>query len=381
MKIGVVTFCNSNNNYGQILQAFALQKFLRKKGHDAYLISYKSTIISFGNLIKDILKCILYFLFRLPKYEEIFLCYKNKQKDRKRDFKSFKNIYLQKSKIEYHSLMELKKNPPEADIYITGSDQVWNNTACKQENAIWYLDFGKKNIIRASYAASSGRKFTEEEVTYLKKYLNSFKFIGVREKGLLNEIQSLGFDCCDIVLDPTLLLSQEDYLSLCKTNKTTNSQKYIFIYILNIQNSSEIYWNQINKYRKEQNLECKIVTSSGYYQAKELIDQEKNIQATIPEWIWYINNAEFIVTTSFHGVVFCIKFQKPFIAIPLKGKYSKGNERIFTLLEKLGLSSRIFSEDKSFAEQVEAPIDWAKVNRLLKDEIEKSEHILNYIIS
>lgn len=382
MIIGIITYWTSDNNYGQILQAYALQKYLKNQGHIAYLIAYIPQRKKVLELIKEITKCFLYLFTRSKKYEEIFLYYKNKWKHRKRRFYQFKHTHLQKSKKTYRSLKELKKNPPEADIYITGSDQVWNNTACDKENGVWYLDFGNKEVVKVSYAASSGRAFSKEEYGYLYKYLSKFRSIGVRESELLNDIKSsIGINHSELVLDPTLLLPKEEYLSLCAPLPKQNKKKYIFLYILNIQTASEIYWEAINEYRKSKHLDCKIVSSSGYYQAKELIRGEKSIQASIPEWISYINNAEFVITTSFHGVVFCIKFQKSFIAIPLKGKYSKGNNRIFTLLEKLGLSSRVFSEDKSFTAQMEAPIDWSSVNKILEKEKEKSCLFLNNIIS
>lgn len=380
MKIGVITYWTSDNNYGQILQAFALQKYLKSKGHDAYLITYIANPPKAYEYIKDFIKCLLYIFLRRSKYEEIFLFYKNKRKNRKRKFKEFKKLHLQKSTKVYHNLYELKQDPPEADIYITGSDQVWNNTACNKENGVWYLDFGKKNIIKSSYAASSGRKFSKEEYPYINNYLSQFKLIGVRENELLNDLNSIGINNSRVVLDPTLLLPQEEYTSLFN-NKRHECNKYIFFYILNIRKASEIYWDEINAFRHSKNLECKIVSASGYYQAKEIIKGEKNIQASIPEWLEYIKNAEFIVTTSFHGVVFCIKFQKPFIVIPLKGKYSKGNDRIYSLLKKLELSNRIYSEDISFGSQIEAPIDWNKVNKLLQKEQEESEHFFKDLIS
>ena len=381
MKIGIITYWMSDDNYGQILQAFSLQKYLSNQGHSTFLIAYTSQSKKLNIYIKEIIKCFIYIITKNFKYEEIFLSYKNKWKNRKRKFKQFKSMYLPRTKKEYFSLEELKQNPPEADIYITGSDQVWNNTACKKENGVWYLDFGNKNIIKASYAASSGRTFSQEEYPYIKKYLSKFKSIGVRECDLLNDIKSIGINQGELVLDPTLLLPKEEFLSLCNKGEKHCKKEYIFLYILNVESASDIDWNTINTYRKNKHLDCKIVSSSGYYQAKELIDEIKNIQASIPEWIWYINNAECVVTTSFHGIVFCIKFQKPFIAIPLKGKYSKSNNRIFTLLEKLGLSSRIFSEDKDFAELIEAPINWLEVNKLLEKEKENSYTFLKNIVS
>lgn len=381
MIIGIITYWTSDNNYGQILQAYALQKYLRNQGHTAYLITYIPHRKKLLEIIKEIIKCFLYLSTKNKKYEETFLFYKNKWKHKKRNFNQFKKTHLLKSKKVYYSLKELQTNPPKADIYITGSDQVWNNTACNKENGVWYLDFGNKEVIKASYAASSGRPLSKEEKEDIYKYLSKFKLIGVREYELLNDIKSIGINRCELVLDPTLLLPKEEYLSFCEANNFHCKKKYIFIYLLNIQTESEIYWNIINTYRKNKNLECKIVNSSGYYQAKKVVNEVKSIQASIPEWICYINNAEFVVTTSFHGVVFCIKFQKPFIAILLKGKYSKGNNRIVTLLEKLELSSRIFSEYKNFAVQVEAPINWARVNELLEKEKQNSYTFLKNIIS
>lgn len=139
------------------------------------------------------------------------------------------------------------------------------------------------------------------------------------------------------------------------------------MYILNISTEEEMYWNAVKKYLHRQNLELKIVYSSGYIQAQQLIKDYPNTLATIPEWINYIDHAQCIITTSFHGVVFCIKMHKPFLAILLTNQFSKGNDRIVSLLNSLNLSERIYDPSHPISSQMERDINWENVeNKLLK---------------
>ena len=178
MQIGIITYWSSDDNYGQQLQCYALQRFLRDKKHNAFLIKYKPTAeqkskwdklkgISIGKLLDKLSSA---------KRKEIainkLLGNENKELNKARMFEKFRNDHLNTTEIEYHSIEELRQNPPEAEVYICGSDQVWNNSLHSKNTAGWYLDFGNPSIRRISYAASIGRNIEKGEQSTFKTYLN-----------------------------------------------------------------------------------------------------------------------------------------------------------------------------------------------------------------
>lgn len=373
MKIGIITYWSSNNNYGQILQCFALQKFLQIQGHTAFLIRYKpqKQKISFiykiyKNLSWEKIK------YRLSKQKKTDKEQEKKQQElslinqrlnKQREFEKFRAENLKYTDTIYTSLKELRKNPPKADLYICGSDQVWNNSMYDNETPAWFLDFGDSNIPRISFAASIGRDLEVKELKIFKKLLSSFYKISVREEKAKLLCDSIGIKNVKVVLDPTFLIPVEEYRKL-QTQKT-NSSPYIFIYILNIASKEEIYWNSINNFAHNKKLSIRIVSSSGYIEANNFIDDITFEEATIPEWLSAIDEAQYVISTSFHGIVFCLKMHKPFLAVLLTNEYSSGNIRIQSLLKRIGLENRIYNPAYPIEVQIGKPINWEDIDNQL----------------
>lgn len=387
MRIGIITYWSSQDNYGQILQCYALQKYLINFGHDAFLIKYLPTTIK-ESLFQRIRKYLsikkMVYLFsteykkdKLRYREELRLEKSNRELNKKRLFDCFKTQHIRATENIYHSLRELRENPPEADVYICGSDQVWNNSLYKSETGVWYLSFGDKKSKRIAYAASIGRIIEKRELNLFKAYLNRFDAISVREESSQQMCEREGIKGVTVTLDPTLLLPINEYKQL--SAPVSYTKPYIFMYILNVSKKEDIYWDRIQVYLKSKGMDLKIVCSSGYIQARELLQPYRNIQATIPEWLGLIECAQCIITTSFHGVVFCIKMHKPFLAILLKNKYAKGNDRITSLLHKLDLSNRIYNSNVSIELQMSNIIDWVLVDQKLSYLSEISRDFLNKI--
>lgn len=372
MRIGILTYWNSDNNYGQILQCYALQKYLRLHGHDVFLIRYFTPKVKDSILCKirrniSIKRLIYHFSEqrkideKINKYEnDLYL--KNLELNKLRKFDEFRNNHIITSKKCYYSLAQLRTNPPAADIYICGSDQVWNNSLLNPETEVWYLGFGSNNVRRISYAASIGRLITNKETKKFKQYLQKFDAISVREKSSQCLCEDLGIKDVHVTLDPTLLLSADEYRKIEYSPKNSLKESFLFMYILNVTDKNEIYWDIISEYLRCCGSKLKIVYSSGYVQAREIIKNIKSLQATLPEWLYYIDNSLCVITTSFHGVVFSIKMHKPFIAILLNNKFSKGNDRIISLLNSIGLSDRILNPQIPIKDQIEKPIDWSVVD-------------------
>lgn len=374
MKIGVLTHFGSDDNYGQILQAFALQRYLISKGHYAYLIRY-----DFDNdkpkarfsLIKEYIRKIIGFLFPSKRKAYAMVMYyqklneKNSIKNITRKFSEFKTENLNVSKT-YETYDELQNYAPDADVYIVGSDQVWSPTLHNPNTAAWYLRFGKPTVKRISYAASIGRAIHKDEESIFVDYLRNFDAISLRESNACDYCFSLGFSQSKLVVDPTLLAPFSIYESLID-KEAKPKIPYVFLYYLNIQNKEELEWEQLVSFVTEQKLSLRSVSSSGYYPAQSLIPGHEAELLTIPEWLTAIYHSQYVVTTSFHGTVFAILMHKPFVSIPLINQYKQGNGRLESLLNNLGLKDRLLSRERKMVDIFAGKIDWNSVDeRLLK---------------
>ncbi|MFT4071747.1 MAG: polysaccharide pyruvyl transferase family protein [Dysgonamonadaceae bacterium] len=364
MKIGIVTFWDTKDNYGQVLQGFALQQFLKKSGHEPFIIRYRYN----GNrhYKTPLWKLIVKFLLVFP-----ILKTKEKSKRRKfienkcikRNFDLFRTRYITFSSEEYNSIKELRANPPKSDCYIVGSDQVWGPLLDNEDSKAFFLDFGDENILRISYAASFGRKeYPNEYIDILKKYLLKLDNVSVREHDGVNICGKLGVNATH-VLDPTFLLSESDYQKMITPVEYEN---YAYLYILNITDPNEIRWNEIKEYLEKNKLTSVITPSSGYVIGDEIFGDEVYDYATIERWLSNIYHSKFVVTTSFHGIVFSIILKKNFIYVPLKGKFEKGNNRALELLKNLGLENRVLTSDMSISSSLDRHTDWHIVDQKLQ---------------
>lgn len=374
MKIGIITYWHSDDNYGQQMQMFALQHYLRSKGHDAFLIRYlpenrPSLLSIMKSNIKLMVKHVMKHFSRslhnrmLEHKQRIELSEQNKKNNIKRQFPQFRSEFINMTDDIYCSHKQLISNPPAADAYITGSDQVWHDLLTYPKTQCFFLQFGEDSAKRISYAASIGRQLEEKELSMFTKWLSSFTAVSVREESARQQCINAGINDTQLCIDPTLLLPVEYYMKNVEQKSCmTHCQPYLFMYILNISSAEEIAWKNVGGYITGKQLELKTVASSGYEPARELIPNNKNILATIPDWLSLIHHSECIVTTSFHGVVFSILYHRPFLAVLLTGKHEKANGRFYSLLGQLGLTERIYDSNKHFASQMDAPIDWQAVD-------------------
>lgn len=382
MKIGVVTHWRTTDNYGQILQCYALQKYLKLLGHEAFLIRYSpssekiksSPLRSF--LRKLLCACSAERRKAYAKVRYYSSLYElNSELDKKRAFREFREANLEVTEEVYSLYEQLRETPPIADAYIVGSDQVWSPSLASKDVGVWYLDFAPQGTKRIAYAASVGRLFKESEQTILVNFLKKFSAISLREHSVFEYCQKIGFKDSKQVVDPTLLLPVTQFLSLAHTSEHSQSP-YLFIYYLNVASKEELYWGEVSEYVKSEGLGIRAVSSSGYYPAMNLIPEVENEQLTIPEWLSAISNSNGVITTSFHGTVFSILFHKPFVVIPLQNEYSSGNSRLTSFLGDLGLSDRILTNGNSVESIFNTAIDWEKVDSLVESKRQESAQFL-----
>lgn len=372
MRIGVITYWESNDNYGQQLQCWAMQHYLREKGHDAFLIrqyvwppatAKKKGIKRIKQCVKDCLAWMLYwsglaYNANIARYFSFCL---DKEICR-RQFPLFRKRNLKMSKI-YNPQKKLTENPPRADIYIAGSDQIWNYDMSEDAYRNYFLQFGDKSAKRISYAPSIAQnELTEEIKPVIKEYLKAFSAISVRETSAVKLLEELGYNV-QHVLDPSMLLTAEDYLGLAKG---VDSKSNVFIYSMNYGTVEDLPFLQIRKYAQKRNIPIIVTPGSGYIPAQELFDDVEYSYATIPQWIQHVAHSELVVTASFHGIVFAIIFHRPFIYTPVKGEFSVGNQRVTDLLLDLGLDNRIWDDKNMNAEEIlNSEIDWNQVESKL----------------
>lgn len=340
MKIGIITFWTSKDNYGQILQCYALQQYLRNKGHQPFLIRYtgpigKKASFKLRNLYKYIIKFPTYFSLLInernsAKYEKSVV-----NKNRHFDLFIKDNITCTEEIYTSDSIMI---NPPKADAYICGSDQIWGG------DWAYYLDFAPDNKPKIAYAASLGgiTSFSPDYENKMKELLKRFDFIGMREQSGVDVCHRLGRKDAIKVVDPTLLLDKSDYDKIRKSSKGLYNKPYILAYILGNPMICDI--KEIYKYAQKIGLEVKYVTSGK-------ADNKEHIYPQIGEWIDLIANAEMVITNSFHGTVFSLIYNKPFITIPLKNEYSRMNTRVFELLDAVQLNDHIYNGNFSILEK------------------------------
>jgi hypothetical protein len=293
--------------------------------------------------------------------------------NKQRNFDEFREKYIKQSERIYYSYQELVDVPPDADAYVTGSDQVWNPDLLlfkktKNQTKAYFLDFADERKKRIAYAASFGKErldnnFIGEIIPLLKK----FTYVSVREKSGLDLCRQCGVKA-EWIPDPTMLLSASDYRALYSPIVRSNAGgPYCLLYMLS--NKCNFPIKAIYDWAKIKNIKMRYITGNLKY------DKYEKIYAAIPEWLYLIDKAEYVITNSFHCSVFSLLFQKRFGVIPLVGKFSGMNSRFDSLFETFGIKQRFM--DDSFA-VLNTDIDWDKVDAIFK-KIRSSCNLLVHI--
>ena len=310
---------------------------------------------------------VLGFIYKTLKIKGYLTKYK---REKQRDFDVFRKKNLKFSEYYYSSLKDIQENYPQADAYITGSDQVWAYLLDKEYNTIFFLNFGNERIKRIAYAPSFGMEcYPEGLVPELKKALSRFDALSAREISGVKICKDAGYEATH-VLDPTILIPTSEYQTLIPQNKVKTP--YIYIYSVNINDSKQLQWNALQRFASSHHLKTIATTASGYFPAAEIFAGAEYEYSSIPQWLSNIKDAEMVITTSFHGVVFSILFHTNFVYFPIEGKFGRGNGRVSSLLEMVGLSNRIYSPKVSFDDYYRTDIEWTRIEKIIDAERIKS---------
>lgn len=377
-KIGIISYFNYYN-YGSMLQGFALQKYIIDVYPDCYceIINYRNHSVgrkSFISLLKIRFKRLFFYISNLREINRKRM-YANYFTRRNSYFDAFLKDYACVTPVFYRTKQQLLDNPPIYDIYITGSDQTWSPKASGgYDESPMFLDFAPLESKKAAYAPCLGvNSFTTEQIYFLKSKLSNYSLISCREvigARLLSDIINKHVPA---VVDPTLLLSASQWRSI-KINPIRNI-KYIFCYFLG---DRQYYRDFAFQLSKQTGLPL-------YYLPvcwKEFCSESNYIWDAGPqEFVGLIDDAEYVLTDSFHGVVFSTNLNKNFYAfVKHSGSASAGdNSRIFDYLERIGLSHRLYTEYDNNNILIEN-IDYNIVNDKLYQERQISYNYLDKII-
>ena len=360
MKICTIT-CHDVYNVGASLQAYALQTYLKSLGHDVKIIDYKPDYLSkhyrldiVGNpkYDKPFLKQ-AYLLAKLPGRLHML--------PRKKAFDSFTAKYLDLTK-RYTSNAELKKEPPEADAFLAGSDQIWNPLFPNGKDPAFYLDFALHGI-RASYAASFAvDEFPQELREVTAQYLKRFDHIAVREKSGLSVLKTLGITNAVTVLDPVFLLDRAQWEAMAERPEGCEAP-YLLVY--DFDNSPAV--------RK---LAGRIAAERGLhiYSVFKIPYAERCFSLCGPEnFLGLVQGADFVLSNSFHATAFSVIFEREFAVVE---RTEKINTRMRDFTALLGLS------DHMVTETVNVPLhtDWTQVKRRLEDEIDHAKAYIDEVL-
>lgn len=377
MKIGILTQ-PLHANYGGLLQNYALQQVLIRAGHEVETIDWTPSNKSLRNSLSRIKWALLSTLFR-NKYQK--LRYQPTDKE-KRIIQQHTNHFI--STYIHHTKTILFKDgfcrqakEGNYDAYVVGSDQCWR----PRYNAFlssMFLDFVKEEKSkRIAYAASFGTdqwEYSPEMTAICAPLAQKFDFVSVREDSGVRLCKDyLGVDAVH-VLDPTLLLNKDDYISLIEAEKEPQSRGTLFNYILDPDANKTAF---INKVAKEKGLQSFQVLPKCQAETRTKEDIKNRIEDCVfpgvTTWLRAFMDAEMTIVDSFHGMVFSIIFNKPFWVI---GNANRGMSRFTSLLKVFHLEDRLLDANHLKDVDINLPIDWSYVNAILEQKRNECKNLL-----
>lgn len=352
MRIAILTL-PLHTNYGGILQCYALQTVLIRMGHEVRVLVKPIHGVSY--YIRYPLSVCKRIVKRYILGQDINIFNEPHEIIRKNTNKFIKqNIY------QYKCRTWSEKIADKFDAIIVGSDQIWRPQYLQNisiEEA--FLSFlVNSNIKRISYAASFGVgycDFTESQLKRCSKLLQKFDTVSVREKSGVDLCRKYFGVNAKQVLDPTLLLTTEDYRSLTKSSKEGVVKRNMLVYILDATESVRHLVNHIAEIGGFTTLWMDSDIDETYLPLKE------RIKRPVEQWIRSFDNADFIFTDSFHGCVFSVIFKKQFVVL---GNEHRGIERVESLLTLLSLQERLIRsvDDYEYEKVLNSKIDYKKVD-------------------
>lgn len=326
MKTGILTFHRAHN-YGAVLQCYALQEILKRRGHEVYVIDYRQP------WIEDFYKFMSLRILKMKASSPAGLIGYVKSDLKKFLVSPHRRAYFGDFRTSFLNMTPpcgASDIPRDLDCYVIGSDQLWSLHCLGGEtDKVFMGDFLHESGSRiVGYAISADMKSIEAISDMLPQWRRNFDALSMREKEVADKVAEAGGAPCEVCLDPTLLTDARLWEPV--TDERWASRKYVLVY--------EVRWNKDTRgvlKRKAEELagrigdDCEVIVLSG-------------MRYPVEDFVSLFRYARYVVTTSFHGIVFSILFETPFYALPLWGGYDL---RYRELLQSLGAEDRLVKAD------------------------------------
>lgn len=354
MEIRTIT-CHNVYNTGAALQAYALAAYLTDQGHDVQIVDYVPEYLRHYRLWPKVnnprydrpVIRLLYKLAKLPGHVRSILSLRKKRFDR------FTKAHLPLTPRHYSSREELQQDPPRADLFIAGSDQIWNSFFPNGRDPSFYLQFAPEGALRASYAASFAVPRLEEQYReQTARWISQLDHVAVRESSALGILEELGIDGGVAVVDPVFLLDRARWDALCPPAEF--DEPYVFVYDFD---GNQRLHQIAQELAEARGLKIYTLQDLGY--------GHRSFPDTGPiEFVQLIRGAAFVLSNSFHATAFSLIYRRPYLTVDREEGI---NTRMQDLNRLAGLEHRKNADD---------PIDWEDVHARLSRAIAASKAYL-----
>ena len=378
-RVGIVTYYGEN--YGGMLQAYALQRYVKNLGYECKIISNDFIYANNAHIDKkktmlNKLKVFVKNPFKYLKRRQIMRSHLSERTLKRAYFREFLDKNIEIDYTGYSSYEQYVENPPEYDVYLSGSDQIWNPNLYSK-SGYYFCDFAPEGAKRISFASSIGvSTITGEQVAFMKRYLNKMDVISTRETDGSKIVSEITGKDIRTVIDPTLLLNGEQWLEIA--SKPLVDRPYIFCYLFGERDYISKVKEQV---RKLTGLELVCIP----YVAREMGgDDTKIFEAGPAEFVSLIKNAELVLTDSFHATAFSINLKTPFLSLCrfAKSDTKSMNSRLNTILGLVGLEDRLIDENDNITKEMLFDIDFERahlrLNERRKEDIEFLKNAIEY---
>lgn len=347
MKAVLVTFSRAYNN-GALLQCYALSRAIEEAGNECVVLDY------YPYYFKELYNVTKRFKITHPPIKTYLhrFALRKVLKKRNKNYNDFicKNLRMSET---FGNIEKIDRKCPDADFFVTGSDQVWNY-GCTYFDKVFFLDFEKaRKSKRYSYAACLGfkrNKLNDEYFSEYKRRLSGYEGLSVREASSVPIIEEITGEKVRLDVDPTILLEASEWERIAE--KCSESLPYILIYYVQRTEKLQIYAKMLQKIYRDNNEEVKVICvpcNTSYEVLSGKIDKKYDFDfrpdVGPAQLLGLIKGAKFVLTNSFHGSVFSIIFEKSFLAQEIEDS-GKLNVRIDELLKQFGLDDRVISDKR-----------------------------------
>lgn len=362
-KLSLITL-HAVQNYGSVLQTYASQIYFERLGYDTEVVDYIRENNQKENLVDTYIRNskirnrnkFTRFIFRHIKRREL--------EERYTLFRSFVETYIHLTPRQYLKEADFEQHPIAADIYCTGSDQTWNSHWNRGTLTPFYLTYAREGALKIAYASSFGKnRLEKDERETIRDLLSSYDMITVREQEAVEILSDLGI-ASKRVLDPTLMLSREDWRNFADVPIVEG--EYMLIYQLGYNKNFNRLAKQIAKEKKIKLIRIGFGSEARFYGGKVIINPE------VRTFLSLLANAKYIITDSFHATSFAVNLNVNFFCwLP---KVFSG--RITDFLSLLGLENRVFRNYEELSRLFESQINFAAVNRKLEKERSRCAEVI-----